>query len=114
MTSKEALKYLLVNSKELLTVYPEDKNFYLYAVELHNIVSKDLDRLEKLEKENQELKEQINRFQKVIEDIKNLPSYIGIGFKNMFDNCKLTSLPESPELENELEKLRSYKNDSCR
>lgn len=50
MTSKEALKYLLVNSKELLTVYPEDKNFYLYAVELHNIVSKDLDRLEKLKK----------------------------------------------------------------
>ena len=50
MTSKEALKYLLVNSKELLTVYPEDKNFYLYAVELHNTVLKDLGRLEKLEK----------------------------------------------------------------
>ena len=50
MTSKDALKYLLVNSKDLLTVYPEDKNFYLYAVELHNTVLKDLDRLEKLEK----------------------------------------------------------------
>ena len=52
MTSKDALKYLLVNSKELLTVYPEDKNFYLYAIKLHNIVSKDLDRLEKLKKRN--------------------------------------------------------------
>ena len=50
MTSKDALKYLLVNSKDLLSVYPEDKNFYLYAVELHNTVLKDLDRLEKLEK----------------------------------------------------------------
>lgn len=83
-------------------------------IQQFEIIEKDLERLEKLEKENQELKEQINRFQKVIEDIKNLPSYIGIGFKNMFDNCKLTSLPESPELKNELEKLRSYKNDSCR
>ena len=80
----------------------------------YEIIEKDLERLEKLEKENQKLKEQVNRFQKVIEDIKNLPDYIGIGFKNMFDNCKLTPLPESPELENELKKLRSYKNDSCR
>ena len=50
MTSKEALKCLLVNSKELLTVYSEDENFYLYAVALHSTVLKDLDRLEKLEK----------------------------------------------------------------
>ena len=52
MNSKDALKYLLVNSKELLTVYPEDKNFYLYAVELHSAVLKDLGRLKKLEKRN--------------------------------------------------------------
>ena len=104
MASKESLK-------ELYSYSMLDDDIAKQNVE---IIEKDLDRLEKLEKENQELKEQINRFQKVIEDIKNLPSYIGIGFKNMFDNCKLTSLPESPELENELEKLRSYKNDSCR
>ena len=104
MTSKESLK-------ELYSYSMLDDDIAKQNVE---IIEKDLERLEKLEKENQELKEQINRFQKIIEDIKNLPSYIGIGFKNMFDNCKLTSLPESPELENELEKLRSYKNDSCR
>lgn len=73
-----------------------------------NIIKKDLDQLEKLEKENQELKEKVNHFEKVIEDIKNLPDYIGIGFKNMFDNCKLTPLPELPELENELEKLKKW------
>ena len=56
MTSKDALKYLLVNSKELLTVYPEDENFYLYAIELHNTVFKDLSRLEKLEKRRSRIK----------------------------------------------------------
>lgn len=56
MTSKEALKYLLVNSEKLLTVYPEDENFYLYAIELHNTVFKDLSRLEKLEKRRSRIK----------------------------------------------------------
>ena len=97
MTSKEALN----NIKNLFIGSP------INPAQQFEIIEKDLERLEKLEKENQKLKEQVNRFEKVIEDIKNLPSYIGIGFKNMFDNCKLTSLPESPELENELEKLRS-------
>ena len=73
-----------------------------------NIIKKDLDRLEKLEKENQELKEKVNHFEKIVEDIKNLPDYIGIGFKNTFDNCKTTSLPELPKLENELEKLKKW------
>ena len=50
MTSKEALKYLLVNSEELYSQYEEDEKFYLDAVELYNIVLKDLERLEKLEK----------------------------------------------------------------
>ncbi|MDY4822196.1 MAG: hypothetical protein SO148_00110 [Candidatus Onthovivens sp.] len=50
MTSKEALNYLLVNSEELYNQYEEDEKFYLDAVELYNIVLKDLDRLEKLEK----------------------------------------------------------------
>ena len=50
MTSKEALEYLLVNSEELYSQYEEDEKFYLDAVELYNIVLKDLERLEKLEK----------------------------------------------------------------
>lgn len=50
MTSKEALKYLLVNSEELFSVYEEDISFYLDAKKLYNIVLKDLERLEKLEK----------------------------------------------------------------
>ena len=50
MTSREALNYLLVNSEELYNQYEEDEKFYLDAVELYNIVLKDLDRLEKLEK----------------------------------------------------------------
>ena len=46
MTSKEALKYLLVNSEELYSQYEEDEKFYLDAVELYNIVLKDLEILE--------------------------------------------------------------------
>ena len=45
MTSKEALQYLLVNSEELYNQY-EDEKFYLDAVELYNIVLKDLEILE--------------------------------------------------------------------
>ena len=50
MTSREALNYLLVNSEELYNQYEEDEKFYLDAVKLYNIVLKDLERLEKLEK----------------------------------------------------------------
>ena len=46
MTSKEALKYLLVNSEELYNQYEEDEKFYLDAVELYNIVLKDIEKLE--------------------------------------------------------------------
>ena len=46
MTSKEALKYLLVNSEELYSQYEEDEKFYLDAFELYNIVLKDLEVLE--------------------------------------------------------------------
>lgn len=46
MTSKEALKYLLVNSEELYNQYEEDEKFYLDAVELYNIVLKDLEILD--------------------------------------------------------------------
>ena len=48
MTSKEALNYLLVNSEELYSQYEEDEKFYLDAVELYNIVLKDLEVLEML------------------------------------------------------------------
>lgn len=47
ITSKKALKCLLENSKELFTEYGEDK-FYLEAIELYNIVLKDLEKLEKI------------------------------------------------------------------
>lgn len=50
MTSKEALKYLLVNSEELYSQYEEDEKFYLDAVELYNIVLKDLEILDILKK----------------------------------------------------------------
>ena len=46
MNSKEALKYLLVNSEELYNQYEEDEKFYLDAVKLYNIVLKDLEILE--------------------------------------------------------------------
>lgn len=49
ITSKEALKCLLENSKELFTEYGEDK-FYLEAIELYNIVLKDLEILDILKK----------------------------------------------------------------
>ena len=50
MTSQEALKYLLVNSEELYSQYEEDEKFYLDAVELYNIVLKDLEVLEILKR----------------------------------------------------------------
>ena len=50
MNSKEALQYLLVNSEELYNQYEEDEKFYLDAVELYNIVLKDLEILEILKK----------------------------------------------------------------
>lgn len=116
MTSKRALRKLsgvpifedddrnIITDIDCCCVYKGDL-CEIYEREV-NIIKKDLDRLEKLEKENQELKEKVNHFEKIVEDIKNLPDYIGIGFKNTFDNCKTISLPELPKLENELEKLK--------
>ena len=60
-----------------------------------NIIKKDLDQLEKLKKENQELKEQVNHFKKVIEVMQN-PSKLDC--THMFDNCKeLKPLTEKKE-----------------
>ena len=125
MTSKKALKKLsgvpifeddernIITDIDCCCVYKGDL-CEVYEREV-NIIKKDLDRLEKLEKENKELKEKVNHFEKIVEDIKNLPDcdfkkafLDNIGFKHMFDNCKLTPLPESPELENELEKLKKW------
>ena len=59
------------------------------------LCEKDQDRLEKLEQENQELKEQVNRFEKIIEAMQN-PSKLDC--THMFDNCKkLTPLTEMKE-----------------
>ena len=104
MTSKEALERL----EHVLTWSGDidiDKDLYNLWIELVcRTIEKDLDRLEKLEKENQELKGKVNHFEKVIEDIKNMPdcdfkkTLVDIGFKHMFDNCKLTPLPDVEEL----------------
>ena len=60
-----------------------------------NIIKKDLDQLEKLKKENQELKEQVNHYKKVIEVMQN-PSKLDC--THMFDNCKeLKPLTEKKE-----------------
>lgn len=92
MTSKEAL-ILLIHSHfgDEKATREVDKNYY----EIEGKLFYDLDRLEKLEKENQELKEQVNHLNKVIEVMQN-PSKLDC--THMFDNCKeLKPLPEKKE-----------------
>lgn len=96
MTSKEALERL----ENVLTWSGDidiDTDLYNLWIDLAcRTIEKDLDRLEKLEKENQELKGKVNHFEKVIESIKNLPN---LDCTHMFDNCKkLTPLPDVEEL----------------
>ena len=104
MTSKRALERL-----SYVPIYEDDdrniiSNVYccvyvgdlceVYDSEV-NIIKKDLDQLEKLQKENQELKEKVNNFEKIIEGIKNLPN---LDCTHMFDNCKeLTALTDMKE-----------------
>ena len=65
--------------------------------EIENQLLTDIDRLEELEKENQELKEQVNHFKKVIEVMQNP---FKLDCTHMFDNCKkLTPLNEKKENE---------------
>ena len=121
MISKEVLEYLRTCKfcKIVMgTDYENDDRYptiYDIFYEEIEIIEKDLNRLEELEKENAKLK-------KVIEDIKNLPdcdicdsnwhkgcmclqnkfkkALINNNFTHMFDNCKLTPLPELEELKN--------------
>lgn len=95
LTSKEALKRVknVLNWNDDLDI---DKDLYdLWVNLVCKTIEKDLDRLEKLEKENQDLKGKVNYLEKVIEGIKNLPH---LDCTHMFDNCKLTPLPEVEEL----------------
>ena len=98
MTSKRALFILMINPREVedgWDMVDLKTNEKVSIDDCCDIVIKDLNRLEKLEQENQELKEQVNRFEKIIEDMKN-PSKLDC--THMFDNCKkLTPLTEKKE-----------------
>ena len=98
MTSKRALFILMINQREVedgWKLVDLKTNEKVSIDDCCDIVIKDLNRLEKLEQENQELKEQVNRFEKIIEDKKN-PSKLDC--THMFDNCKkLTPLTEKKE-----------------
>ena len=95
LTSKEALERLemVLNWSGDIDI---DKDLYdLWVNLVCRTIEKDLDRLEKLEKENQELKEKVNHYKKVIEVMQN-PSKLDC--THMFDNCKkLTPLTEEKE-----------------
>lgn len=98
MTSKRALFILMINQREVKDGWKMvdlKTNEKVSIDDCCDIVIKDLNRLEKLEKENKELKEQVNRFEKIIEDKKN-PSKLDC--THMFDNCKkLTPLTKKKE-----------------
>lgn len=128
MTSKEALERL----EHVLTWDGDidiDKDLYnLWVTLVCRTIEKDLDRLEKLEKENQELKEKVNHLQKFIEKYEKIPGMATTlrllhndfkhmfdnDFKDMFVNCKLTSLPDVEELkmtsQKALQLIRNYHN----
>ena len=105
MTSKEVLKEMCDYCRKCINQIPSNgdrpykecpyrgiSNDYC---ENYEIIKKDLDRLEKLEQENQELKEQVNHLNKVIEVMQN-PSKLDC--THMFDNCKeLKPLTEKKE-----------------
>ena len=98
MTSKRALFILMINQREIedgWKMVDLKTNEKVSIDDCCDIVIKDLNRLEKLEKENKELKEQVNRFEKIIEDMK-IPSKLDC--THMFDNCKeLKPLTEKKE-----------------
>ena len=82
MSSIEALKLLLSSHfGDGRAKRKVDK----YYDEIENQLLTDLDRLEELEQENKELKEQVNHYKKVIE-VMQKPSKLDCA--HMFDNCK--------------------------
>lgn len=120
LTSKEALERLemVLNWNGDIDI---DKDLYdLWVNLVCRTIEKDLDRLEKLEKENQELKEKVNYLKKFIEKYEKIPEMattlrlLHNDFKHMFDNCKLTSLPDVKELkmtsQKALQLIRNYHN----
>lgn len=128
MTSKEALERL----ENVLTWSGDidvDTDLYNLWVDLAcRTIEKDLDRLEKLEKENQELKGKVNYLNKFIEKYEKIPGMaitlrllhndfkhmFDNDFKDMFVNCKLTPLPDVEELkmtsQKALQLIRNYHN----
>ena len=128
LTSKEALKRLemVLNWSGDIDI---DKDLYdLWVTLVCRTIEKDLDRLEKLEKENQELKGKVNYLEKFIEKYEKIPGMATTlrllhndfkhmfdnDFKDMFVNCKLTSLPDVEELkmtsQKALQLIRNYHN----
>ena len=128
LTSKEALKRLemVLNWSGDIDI---DKDLYdLWVNLVCRTIEKDLDRLEKLEKENQELKEKVNSLKKFIEKYEKIPGMATTlrllhndfkhmfdnDFKDMFVNCKLTPLPDVEELkmtsQKALQLIRNYHN----
>ena len=128
LTRKEALKRLemVLNWSGDIDI---DKDLYdLWVNLVCRTIEKDLDRLEKLEKENQELKGKVNYLEKFIEKYEKIPGMATTlrllhndfkhmfdnDFKDMFTNCKLTSLPDVEELkmtsQKALQLIRNYHN----
>ena len=128
LTSKEALERLemVLNWNGDIDI---DKDLYdLWVNLVCRTIEKDLDRLEKLEKENQELKEKVNSLKKFIEKYEKIPGMATTlrllhndfkhmfdnDFKDMFTNCKLTPLPDVEELkmtsQKALQLIRNYHN----
>ena len=128
LTSKEALERLemVLNWNGDIDI---DKDLYdLWINLVCRTIEKDLDRLEKLEKENQELKGKVNYLEKFIEKYEKIPGmattlrFLHNDFKHMFDNdfkdmfvnCKLTPLPDVEELkmtsQKALQLIRNYHN----
>ena len=88
MNSKRALLILMINQREVedgWKLVDLKTNEKVSIDDCCDIVIKDLNRLEKLKQENQELKEKVNHFKKVIEDTKNSSK---LDCTHMFDNCK--------------------------
>ena len=128
LTSKEALERLemVLNWNGDIDI---DKDLYdLWINLVCRTIEKDLDRLEKLEKENQELKGKVNYLEKFIEKYEKIPGMATTlrllhndfkhmfdnDFKDMFVNCKLTPLPNVEELkmtsQKALQLIRNYHN----